>query len=54
MREINYEELFASYELWSLVEDVSDDGDGVFELTKEGELFVAEIEDYVEDELEVR
>ena len=36
----NIKEIFASFGLWSLVEDVSDDGDGIgddLQLTKEGE-----------------
>jgi len=36
----NIKEIFASFGLWSLVEDISDDGDGIgddLQLTKEGE-----------------
>jgi hypothetical protein len=42
----NWKEIFASFGLWSLVEDISDDGDGEgdsLQLTKDGELFVSEI-----------
>ena len=43
----NWKELLASFGLWSLVEDISDDGDGKgdnLQLTKDGELFASEIE----------
>ena len=43
----NWKEIFASFGLWSLVEDISDDGDGKgdnLQLTKDGELFVSEIQ----------
>lgn len=43
----NWKEIFASFGLWSLVEDISDDGDGEgdnLQLTKDGELFVSEIQ----------
>ncbi|HOF79176.1 MAG TPA: hypothetical protein PLA45_02385 [Candidatus Dojkabacteria bacterium] len=43
----NWKEIFASFGLWSLVDDISDDGDGQgdnLQLTKDGELFVSEIQ----------
>jgi len=43
----NWKELLASFGLWLLVEDISDDGDGKgdnLQLTKDGELFVSEIQ----------
>lgn len=43
----NWKEMFASFGLWSLVDDISDDGDGQgdnLQLTKDGELFVSEIQ----------
>lgn len=43
----NWKELLASFGLWLLVEDISDDGDGEgdnLQLTKDGELFVSEIQ----------
>jgi hypothetical protein len=40
----NYAELFASFGLWNLVEDTSDDGDGEVILTEEGEKFVRELD----------
>lgn len=43
----NWKEIFASFGLWSLVDDISDDGDGQgdnLQLTKDGELFVSKIQ----------
>ncbi len=45
--EKDWKEVFASYGLWTLVEDVSDDGDGVFELTKDGKMLEEEIEEAI-------
>lgn len=42
-REENIKELFAEWGLWSLVEDVSDDGDGNLQLTHRGRMFVEEL-----------
>ena len=42
----NWNEFLASFGLWSLVEDISDDGDGEgddLQLTEDGEIFVSEI-----------
>lgn len=44
MEKKEYSEKFASFGLWSLVEDISDNGDGELQLTADGELFVSEIE----------
>jgi hypothetical protein len=43
-----YAKIFASYGLWDLVEDISDDGGGVLELTKSGEQMVEEIEEKIQ------
>ena len=44
MEKKKYAEMFASFGLWTLVEDISDDGDGELQLTIDGELFVSELE----------
>lgn len=47
MEKKDWREVFAGFGLWSLVEDISDDGDGKgdnLQLTKDGELLLSDIE----------
>jgi len=44
MEKKEYAEKFASFGLWALVKDISDDGDGQLQLTADGELLSSELE----------
>ena len=51
MENKDWREIFASFGLWSLVEDISDDGGGngdELQLTKDGELLLSDIEQEIE------
>ena len=51
MEKKDWREIFAGFGLWSLVEDISEDGDGKedkLQLTKDGELLLSDIEQEIE------